>query len=72
MSGEKCQLIWQNILLTHPCKSGIKVIDFGSSCHEAEKGKLLKRLCGLDGKLMIQSTRISSPGSTEVQRSSWE
>lgn len=29
---------WQNILLTHPSKSGIKVIDFGSSCLETEKG----------------------------------
>lgn len=28
----------QNILLRHPAKSGIKVIDFGSSCFENEKG----------------------------------
>lgn len=28
----------QNVLLCHPCKSGIKVIDFGSSCLESEKG----------------------------------
>jgi len=28
----------QNILLKHPAKSGIKVIDFGSSCFENEKG----------------------------------
>jgi hypothetical protein len=28
----------QNILLCHPVRSGIKVIDFGSSCLETEKG----------------------------------
>lgn len=35
-----CDLKPENILLRHPAKSGIKVIDFGSSCHESEKGKL--------------------------------
>ena len=34
-----CDLKPENILLCHPCKSGIKVIDFGSSCHESEKGE---------------------------------
>lgn len=29
----------QNILLKHPAKSAIKVIDFGSSCFEHEKGQ---------------------------------
>lgn len=29
----------QNILLRHPAKSGIKVIDFGSSCLEDERGE---------------------------------
>lgn len=28
----------KNILLRHPIRSGIKVIDFGSSCLETEKG----------------------------------
>lgn len=32
-----CDLKPENILLRHPSKSGIKVIDFGSSCHESEK-----------------------------------
>ena len=31
----------QNILLCHPVKSGIKIIDFGSSCLETEKGELM-------------------------------
>jgi dual specificity tyrosine-phosphorylation-regulated kinase 2/3/4 len=31
----------QNVLLRHPTKSGIKVIDFGSSCFEHEKGSFL-------------------------------
>lgn len=33
--------IWtpQNVLLKHPIKSAIKVIDFGSSCFEHEKSK---------------------------------
>jgi dual specificity tyrosine-phosphorylation-regulated kinase 2/3/4 len=30
----------QNVLLRHPAKSGIKVIDFGSSCLEHEKSQL--------------------------------
>lgn len=29
----------QNILLKHPTKSTIKVIDFGSSCFENDRGK---------------------------------
>jgi hypothetical protein len=37
-------LPYQNILLSHPSKSGIKVIDFGSSCFEHEKGELSFRL----------------------------
>ncbi|CEH13623.1 kinase-like protein [Ceraceosorus bombacis] len=32
-----CDLKPENILLRHPRKSGIKVIDFGSSCFEQEK-----------------------------------
>ncbi|KAG9391107.1 Protein kinase domain [Carpediemonas membranifera] len=32
-----CDLKPENILLKHPLKSGIKVIDFGSSCFENEK-----------------------------------
>lgn len=34
-----CDLKPENILLCHPAKSAIKVIDFGSSCLETEKGK---------------------------------
>ncbi len=34
----------QNVLLRHPAKSAIKVIDFGSSCLEHEKSKL-RTLC---------------------------
>ena len=30
----------QNVLLRHPAKSAIKVIDFGSSCFEHEKSEL--------------------------------
>lgn len=41
------RLLLQNILLRHPAKSGIKVIDFGSSCFENEKGaSTLARLAG--------------------------
>lgn len=29
----------QNLLLKHPAKSAVKVIDFGSSCFENEKGE---------------------------------
>lgn len=32
-----CDLKPENVLLRHPAKSGIKVIDFGSSCFEQEK-----------------------------------
>ncbi|KAG7452947.1 uncharacterized protein BT62DRAFT_959080 [Guyanagaster necrorhizus] len=32
-----CDLKPENVLLRHPAKSGIKVIDFGSSCFETEK-----------------------------------
>lgn len=32
-------IIIQNVLLRHPAKSAIKVIDFGSSCFEHEKSK---------------------------------
>jgi len=35
-----CDLKPENILLAHPAKSEIKVIDFGSSCFEHEKGNL--------------------------------
>ena len=34
----------QNVLLRHPTKSAIKVIDFGSSCFEHEKSEAQKRL----------------------------
>ncbi len=37
------RLASQNILLCHPGRSKIKVIDFGSSCFEHEKGELLCR-----------------------------
>jgi len=33
-----CDLKPENVLLKHPAKSAIKVIDFGSSCFEHEKG----------------------------------
>jgi dual specificity tyrosine-phosphorylation-regulated kinase 2/3/4 len=33
-----CDLKPENILLKHPTKCTIKVIDFGSSCLENEKG----------------------------------
>ncbi|KAG8526800.1 uncharacterized protein KY384_008229 [Bacidia gigantensis] len=32
-----CDLKPENVLLTHPARSEVKVIDFGSSCHENEK-----------------------------------
>ena len=32
-----CDLKPENVLLRHPAKSGLKVIDFGSSCFEHEK-----------------------------------
>jgi dual specificity tyrosine-phosphorylation-regulated kinase 2/3/4 len=36
-----CDLKPENVLLNHPAKSGLKVIDFGSSCLEHEKSKPL-------------------------------
>ncbi|TEB36052.1 hypothetical protein FA13DRAFT_1810684 [Coprinellus micaceus] len=36
-----CDLKPENVLLRHPAKSAIKVIDFGSSCFEHEKSKSL-------------------------------
>lgn len=33
-----CDLKPENVLLKHPTKSAIKVIDFGSSCLENERG----------------------------------
>ena len=36
--------ILQNVLLRHPTKSAIKVIDFGSSCFEHEKSEVQNRL----------------------------
>ncbi|KJA27320.1 hypothetical protein HYPSUDRAFT_131397 [Hypholoma sublateritium FD-334 SS-4] len=35
-----CDLKPENVLLRHPAKSGLKVIDFGSSCLEHEKTEL--------------------------------
>jgi dual specificity tyrosine-phosphorylation-regulated kinase 2/3/4 len=58
-------LIWQNILLMHPCKAGIKVIDFGSSCHETEKGEYQPRRGGQEAHeavyTYIQSRFYRSP-----------
>jgi serine/threonine protein kinase len=34
-----CDLKPENVLLKHPAKSAIKVIDFGSSCFEHEKSE---------------------------------
>jgi dual specificity tyrosine-phosphorylation-regulated kinase 2/3/4 len=34
-----CDLKPENVLLKHPAKSAIKVIDFGSSCLEHEKSR---------------------------------
>jgi serine/threonine protein kinase len=34
-----CDLKPENILLKHPTKSTIKVIDFGTSCLENQRGK---------------------------------
>lgn len=36
-----CDLKPENVLLAHPAKGEIKVIDFGSSCFENEKGRFL-------------------------------
>lgn len=36
-----CDLKPENILLKHPAKSTIKVIDFGSSCLESQRGNLI-------------------------------
>lgn len=62
-----CDLKPENILLCHPSKSGIKVIDFGSSCLETEKGKTSS--VGAKEQLTGQSTPTFSPDSTEAQRS---
>lgn len=40
-----CDLKPENILLKAPNKSGIKMIDFGSSCFEDERGKILVCIC---------------------------
>lgn len=52
-----CDLKPENILLCHPAKSGIKVIDFGSSCHETEKGEL-KNCMVTDNSLHVHSIAI--------------
>jgi dual specificity tyrosine-phosphorylation-regulated kinase 2/3/4 len=40
-----CDLKPENVLLKHPAKSAIKVIDFGSSCLEHEKSKGIFTYC---------------------------
>lgn len=42
INSQYCLLILiKNVLLRHPAKSAIKVIDFGSSCFEHEKSTLI-------------------------------
>lgn len=54
-----CDLKPENILLRHPRKSAIKVIDFGSSCFEHEKGKFIRRAFRLqNSKLMPPSCSL--------------
>jgi dual specificity tyrosine-phosphorylation-regulated kinase 2/3/4 len=59
-------LTFQNILLCHPIRSGIKVIDFGSSCLETEKGEF-----DLLNRTDSQCIRTFNLVSTEVPKSSW-
>ncbi|WRT70072.1 uncharacterized protein IL334_007066 [Kwoniella shivajii] len=58
-----CDLKPENILLCHPAKSGIKVIDFGSSCLETEKGKFNRLLYTANSSVYtyIQSRFYRSP-----------
>ena len=45
----------QNVLLRHPTKSAIKVIDFGSSCFEHEKSEATER--AMPYMLLTMTTR---------------
>lgn len=70
-----CDLKPENILLKHPAKSAIKVIDFGSSCFEYEKGESASSLSSArpnaHARLPHQSTPTSSRDSIAVQKSFW-
>lgn len=55
-----CDLKPENILLRHPAKSGIKVIDFGSSCHESEKGECLGLVCEVNNWALTVSVHVHS------------
>lgn len=46
-TGVSLKRLFQNVLLRHPAKSAIKVIDFGSSCFEHEKSWCSKCWCTL-------------------------
>jgi dual specificity tyrosine-phosphorylation-regulated kinase 2/3/4 len=56
-----CDLKPENILLVHPLKSEIKVIDFGSSCFENEKGLYHPRSILMAVYTYIQSRFYRSP-----------
>jgi len=56
-----CDLKPENILLVHPLKSEIKIIDFGSSCFENEKGFVRFRSVLIIVYTYIQSRFYRSP-----------
>lgn len=51
-----CDLKPENILLCHPSKSAIKVIDFGSSCLETEKGEFGS--CLFSGRMLMLVVQV--------------
>jgi len=56
-----CDMKPENILLVHPLKSDIKIIDFGSSCFENEKGSPHREACLIAVYSYIQSRFYRSP-----------
>ena len=48
-----CDLKPENVLLKHPSKSSVKVIDFGSSCYKHEKVPNWVQLCVVAIRVLV-------------------
>jgi serine/threonine protein kinase len=66
-----CDLKPENVLLKHPAKSAIKVIDFGSSCFEHEKGSERFRHFSQHGLTETQCIRIFRVVSIDLRKLFW-
>lgn len=64
-----CDLKPENILLAHPARTEIKVIDFGSSCFENEKGAILYPLSLATTKLTGNSIYVYPVAFLPLSRS---